>query len=226
MIAITFALEFESAGFRAIQQNRMCVSVWTLGVMGYRSAAALDKLILKNRPDVLVSTGFSGALQPDLPVGTVLLGENFTDCELARSLPIPGNFRVGRIVTSDEILESAAQKSAMGRETGALAVDLESSHLHGVCSRNGVRMVSLRCITDTLEQDLPIPGHVLMDPETGRSDPGTIFRYLFRHPAKAPQFARLVRDARLAQQSLASALNEKVLPALLRRPLSRQVPES
>jgi adenosylhomocysteine nucleosidase len=217
MIALVFALEFESAGFRAVLQNRMCVSVWTLGVMGKGAAAALEKLIRKNRPEVVVSAGFSGALQPEIPVGTVLLGENFTDPELARNLPLPEGFRIGRIVTSDEILETAAEKSALGRESGALAVDLESAHLHAVCSRNGVRMVSIRCISDTAEQDLPIPRHVLMDAQTGRSDPSAIFRYLFRHPSQAPEFARLVRNARLAQQSLAKGLNE-ILPVLLKRP--------
>ncbi|MEI6278863.1 MAG: hypothetical protein WCQ16_05695 [Verrucomicrobiae bacterium] len=216
MIAVVFAMEFESAGFRAVQKSRLCVSVWTLGVMGKRTAASLEKLILENRPEMVISAGLSGALQPDIPVGTVLLGENFTDRELASSLPIPEGFLVGRIVTSDEILETAAKKTALGRESGALAVDMETAHLHAVCTRNGVRMVSIRCITDTMQQDLPIPGHVLMDAETGRTNPGAIFRYLFRHPASVPEFARLVRNARLAQQTLANGLNEKILPPLLK----------
>jgi len=217
MIAIVFALEFESAGFRAVLQNRMCVSVWTLGVMGKRTAPALEKLIQKNRPSIVISAGFSGALQPDIPAGSVLLGENFTDPDLARQIPVPAGIRIGRFVTSDGILESTAQKRALGLESGALAVDLESEHLHDVCSRTGVPMISIRCISDDMEQELPLPGHILMDPETGRPDPGTIFRYLFRHPAKAAEFARLVRSARMAQRALADALNE-ILPALLKRP--------
>lgn len=218
MIAVVFAVEFESAGFRARMEKRMCVSVWTLGVMGKHCAPALDKLIRKHRPEILISAGFSGALQPGLPIGTVLLAENFTDSDLARNLPIPGTFRVGRTVTVAELLETGSQKKALGLETGALAGDLESSHLHSVCLQNGVRMLSIRSISDTIDQDIPIPGNVLLDPETGRADPKAIFHYLFRHPAKAPDFARLLRDARTAQQSLADGIKQ-ILPSLLRRPI-------
>jgi adenosylhomocysteine nucleosidase len=218
MIAIVFALEFESAGFRAVLKNRMCASVWTLGVMGRRVEPALEQMIQRNRPELIVSAGFSGALQPGIPIGTLVLGENFTDRDLARNFPIPDGFRVGRVVTADEILETSAQKMELGSQSGALAVDLESEYLHAVCSRNGVPMVSIRCITDRMEQDLPVPGHVFMDVETGRSDPGAIFRYLFRHPSAAPEFARLVRNARIAQRSLADGLNE-ILPFFLKRPV-------
>lgn len=77
-------------------------------------------------------------------------------------------------------------------------------------------MVSVRTISDILEQDVPLPGNILIDSETGRSDPASIFRYLFRHPAKAAQFAKLVSNARSAQQSLANAL-AVILPLMLRR---------
>ena len=215
MIAAVFALEFESAGFRAAMQSRMCVSVWTLGVMGGRAAQALEKLVHKNRPALVISAGFSGALQPNIPIGTLVLGENFTDSDVARHLILPAGFLVGRIVTADEIVESAAQKMALGLESGALAVDLESAHLHAVCSKLGIPIVSIRCITDAMEQDIPLPRHLLMDPESSRPDPGSIFRYLFRHPAKVPEFASLVRNARAAQAALANGLND-ILPALLR----------
>ncbi|TSA33449.1 MAG: hypothetical protein D4R65_07765 [Verrucomicrobiaceae bacterium] len=165
-----------------------------------------------------MSAGFSGALQPGLPVGTIVLAENFSDPGLLKSLVVPHSFRVGRIFTADDILETAAQKTAIGQATGALAGDLETSHLYEVCIRNSVKMLSVRSISDAIDQSIPIPSSVLLDPESGRANPKAIFQYLFRNPSKAQDFARLLRDAKTAQQTLASGI-QQILPSLLRRPI-------
>jgi len=215
MIATVFALEFESAGYRAIQAPQMCVCVWTLGVTGQRSAPVLKRLLGENRPQVLVSAGFSGALKPEIALGSIIIGENFTDPKILRCLPKDPDFRVGTVVTAETILETSQSKRALGESSRALAVDLESAHLSDVCKSAGIPMLSLRCISDTLEQDLPLPGSVLINPETGKADPSLIFQYLFRHPAKTAQFAKLISSARTAQRSLATALG-KILPVLLK----------
>jgi len=178
----------------------------------------LERLIQAHRPGIIVSAGFSGALQPGLPIGAIVLAENFSDSGLLRTMPLPESFRVGRAITVDDVLETAEQKKAAGRETGALAVDLESSHLQKVCHRSGVPMISIRAISDALDRDIPIPAGVLIDPESGRANPKAIFNYLFRNPSKAQDFARLLRDAKMAQQSLASGI-QQILPSILKRPL-------
>ena len=219
MIATVFALEFESAAFRTVQCRRLCVSIWTLGVTGQRSAAALQRMIEKNRPEIIVSAGFSGALQPDLDVGTIVIGENFSDPKIVGDLRIFPDFRTGLIVTVPEILETSEAKMNLAELSGALAGDLESAHLCQVCCDAGIPMLAIRVISDTREQDLPLPGSVLIDPETGKSDPAAIFYHLFRNPAKAAQFAKLVSDARSAQQSLANTLG-LILPLILKRSMS------
>jgi len=216
MIATVFALEFESAGFRSLQGRRLCASVWTLGVTGERSGAVLRRLIEKTRPEVIVSAGFSGALQPDLALGTIVIGENFSDPRILRTFRNLTGFRTGSILTVPDILETSAVKRSLGKTSGALAVDLESAHLCQACCEAGVPMVSVRTISDTLDQDVPLPGNVLINSRTGRCDPAAIFTYLFQHPGKAAQFAKLVSSARLAQQSLANAL-ASILPLMLKQ---------
>jgi len=216
MIAAVFAMEFESAGFRAAQCRRLRVSIWTLGVTGQRSAAALKRMIESSRPEIIVSAGFSGALQPGLGVGTIVIGENFSDPQIVQALRVFPDYQIGPIITVPDILESSDAKRGTGALSGALAGDLESEHLYQVCCEAGIPMLSVRSISDTAEQDLPLPRSVLINPETGRSDPTAIFQYLFRNPAKSTQFAKLVRDARSAQQSLAIAL-EVILSMLLKR---------
>jgi nucleoside phosphorylase len=216
MIATVFALEFESAEFRAMQRRRLCVSVWTLGVTGQRCAAALQRMIVKNRPEIVVSAGFSGSLQAGLELGTIVIGENFSDPQLVRRVQSMGNFLSGPISTVPEILETSDAKKHLGMSSGALVGDLESAHLYEVCRHAGIPMLSVRTVSDTLEQDMPLPADVLINPKTGRSDPSAIFQYLFRHPTQAAQFAKLVRGARFAQQSLAAAL-ESIIPVVLRQ---------
>jgi adenosylhomocysteine nucleosidase len=217
MIATVFALEFEGASFRAAQGRRLCVSIWTLGVTGARSAAALKRMISQARPELIVSAGFSGALQPGLALGDILIGENFSDPKIVRTLRAATDYQIGQIITAPDILETVAAKKNLGEKSGALAGDLESAHLFHVCGEAGIPMLSVRTISDVLDQDMPVPGSVLINPETGRSEPSAIFRYLFRHPAKAAQFAQLVSGARTAQQSLASALGIIIPTILMRR---------
>lgn len=216
MIAVVFALEFESAGFRAMQSRQLCVETWNLGVTGVRSADALRRMIAINQPEIIVSAGFSGSLSPELQMGAIVIGQNYTDPDLLRLLSVFPQYRTGPIVTAPHILETAAAKNELAAASGALAGDLESEHLYKVCLETGIKMVSVRTISDTLQQDLPVPGDILINPESGKTDPSAIFRYLFTHPAKAAHFARLVTGAKVAQQSLARALAE-ILPALLKR---------
>ncbi len=216
MIATVFALEFESSAFRAVQTPQMCVAVWTLGVAGDRSAAALERLIDQCRPEMIILAGFSGALQAGLGVGTIVIGENYTDSRITGLLPVLPNLRVGPIVTVDAILETVSEKRLLGERTGALAADMETAHIHRICQASGIPMVSIRCISDDLTQDMPVPGHVLINPETARPDPSAVFRHLFRHPEKTAGFAKLVSGARTAQRSLGGALQE-LLPVLLKR---------
>lgn len=217
MIAVVFALEFESAAFRAMQSRQLCVETWNLGVTGVRSADALRRMIAINRPEIIVSSGFSGSLDPELQLGTIVIGQNYTDPEMLRVLSVFPQYRTGSIVTAPCILETSAAKRELATASGgALAGDLETEHLYDVCLEAGIKMVSVRTISDTLEQDLPVPGDILISPDSGKTDPAAIFRYLFAHPAKAAHFARLVTGARVAQQSLATALGE-ILPALLKR---------
>ena len=215
MIATVFAMEFESAGFRAAQCRRLLVSIWTLGITGQRAAAALERMIEGSRPEVIVSAGFSGALQSCLGLGTIVIGENFSDPQIVSSLPASGDFRTGPIVTVPDILETSHDKMSLGESSGALAVDLESAHLYRVCCEAGIPMLSVRTISDTCDQNLPLPGEVLINPETGKPDPAAVFQYIFQHPSKAAQFAKLVSGARAAQQSLARALGT-ILPAILK----------
>ncbi|MDX2082182.1 MAG: hypothetical protein SFU53_15465 [Terrimicrobiaceae bacterium] len=216
MIAIVFALEFEAAEFTADPQRRMRVEVWPLGVTGHRSAHALERRLEIGAPELIVSAGFAGALQANVPVGTIVVGANFTDAGILDALRECPDLLAGDLVTVTSILSSAEAKRRLGEETGALAADMETAHLHDIAKREGIPFLSLRGISDSMEQDLPVPGPVLLNPATSRPDPGALFAHLFRNPKASLGFKKLLSDARLARRQLSEAL-DRILPILLRR---------
>ncbi len=215
MIAIAFALEFESAFFRARHDSRLRVAVWLLGTMGAGAAASLEKKLAQSRPALVVSAGFAGALQPDLKAGDLIIGKNYSDLQIVTQLTLGEEWRMGDILTADAIIERAEDKLRLGVETGCLAGDLETSHLARICSDQNLPMLSVRCISDTAADDMPVPSHTLLNPATGRPEPFQLFRHLIANPTSVPGFNKLLKNAKLAQTRLAQGLDE-LLPQLLR----------
>lgn len=215
MIAIVFALEFESAYFRAHHDSRLKVATWLLGAMGKNTAPVLAKKLEEVRPDLVISAGFAGGLQPQVKIGDLVLGGNYSDESLVGLLNLGADWHVGPILTEFAIIEKMADKRRLGEASGALAGDLETSHLAEVCSSKGIPMLAVRCISDALADDMPVPANVLMNPKDGRPAPMQLFQYLLKNPASVAGFNRLVKNARTAQRQLASGL-EEILPQLLK----------
>ena len=215
MIAIAFALEFESALFRARHDPRLRVAVWLLGTMGAGAAESLKKKLLQNRPALVISAGFAGALQPDLKAGDLIIGKNYSDPKIVAQLTLDQGWRAGDILTEAVIIERAETKRRLGQETGCLAGDLETSHLARICAEQGLPMLSVRCISDTAAEDMPVPSGALLNPATGRPEPFQLFRHLIANPSSVAGFNKLFKNAKLAQTRLANGLDE-LLPQLLR----------
>ena len=215
MIAVVFALEFEAADFVARYGRRLSVDVWILGFTGRRAAEALERRLKDQTPELIVSAGFGGSLQPGYPIGKVVLGTNFTDTRCADVLGGAESLASGAFVTSPDILVSAQQKRALGESTGACVGDMETAHIAEICRARGIPLVAIRSISDTCEEDLPVPGDVLVNPATSRPDPALLFRYLFKHPRAAMGMKKLVENAHCARRTLAVTLQE-ILPRLAR----------
>jgi adenosylhomocysteine nucleosidase len=215
MITIAFALEFESACFRARHDARLRVGVWLLGAMGAGAAASLKRKLEVNMPSLLISAGFAGGLQPGLKVGDLVLGENHSDSRLIGRLSLGDRWHIGGVSTAQAIIERAEDKRRLGKATGCLAGDLETAQLAQICAERALPMLSVRCVSDALEDDLPVPAEVLLNSQTGRPDPLTLFRHMMSHPTCIAGFNQLLKNSRIAQVQLAEGL-EEILPQLLR----------
>ena len=193
MIAIVFALNFESAALR--EPKRLRLAIWNLGVTGKSCADALELRFQHLTPKLIVSAGFAGGLRSDLPVGSLIVGKNYSCPRITQSLREIPNFNFGDFYTVDKVFDFFR-------------------YVNNLCNFYKIPVLSIRCISDVAENDIPIPGDVLISTKTGKPDPLMIFNYLLSHPKRIAAFWRLVKDSQIAQKSLSNGLNS-IIPRLL-----------
>ena len=161
------------------------------------------------RPRVVLSAGYAGALAPDLTVGDLILGGNYSAPSLvavASACLTADAPRVGALSTQFRAVEAASDKAALHRVSGALAVDMETAWIAEVCVAASLPLLSLRVISDAADQDFPVPGRVLYDAVRQRPRYLALPAWLAMHPGQIAPFVRFVRGLGPARRRLTDAL--------------------
>ena len=200
MIAVTFALPQESRDFIHEMHHSGPAGEFLLGNLGVEEIvvahtgvgrAAAEKtvraLLGAYRPRKLFAAGFAGALDPQLKVGDVVERD---------------------VVTRDEPAETPAAKAQLAHETGARAVDMETSAIAAVCAEAGVPMRIVRAISDTAQAPLPIPFAESYDLAAQHPRPLAVLRYVLDRPQSAIALGLFIRDLAKARASLTRRLLE------------------
>jgi adenosylhomocysteine nucleosidase len=169
-------------------------------------------------PSLLISAGFSGALQPGQRVGDLVLASEVID-ETGQAWPlsVPGPLRelltsaypsvkTGRILTTGALVEEPSRKRALGRDSGAVAVDMESAVLARRCHERGLPLVCLRVISDDMDTVLSPQLAALL--RGGQASAGRVAGALLRRPGMVRELWRLAGQTRLAARQLAGPLNQ------------------
>ena len=217
MIVLTFAVPHESHDFRRALRGNPALQNVLLAHTGIGTAAAekcVRALLAEHRPRWLLSAGYAGALDPALAHGELFLATNFTAPELLTRSDV----RRGILTTQQHAAETPEQKAALARDTGAQAVDMETSAIARVCAEHGVPMLSLRAISDTASAHIPVPLTVSYDLARQRPRVGALLAFLVGKPARILPFARFVRGLAPARAALTSAIIQILVcePALTR----------
>jgi nucleoside phosphorylase len=225
MIAITFALPAESSAFlsqlrnksragrNGIQTirgeiNRRPIEVLHTGVGEKVCRQRLEKFIKDQEFDLLISSGFAGALNDELQVGDLLLARNFSTIELSTRQEALSNLpiRVADLSSMPTSIDSRDERNKIARTTGAVAVDMETEFIARVCTARGIPLLSLRVITDTPRQSFPAPAHILFDIAKQRTDLPKLATFFLAHPNRIPRLAQFSRRIANARKTLANAL--------------------
>jgi adenosylhomocysteine nucleosidase len=230
MIAITFALPTESAGLAGKLGNKTqtaCgdsetsvgmldgreVVILHTGVGAKVSAPRIESFLGTLRPKYLIASGFAGAVDEDLDAGDLLLAENFSDAQLLKDAQraLAGrNVRIGRLFTSASLVDSAGERHAAARQTGAIAVDMETAIIAGACAHRSIPMLSLRVISDSLQEPLPAPLEVLFNLNRQRTDYIRLLAHIVTHPATISRLTRFARQISRARDRLTNGLTDVV----------------
>ena len=171
--------------------------------------------VAAERPGLVISCGFAGALDPSLAPGDLVLASSVHDeagesiaasepvlCAARRALDSgePACLAEGELLCMTEVVATAEAKRALVRP-GRLAVDLESAPAAHAARRAGIAWLALRVVLDPLDADLPAFAQA-----TRRSYLAPALRHLLRGPRAAAELAELARRVRTASRSLARAL--------------------
>lgn len=182
--------------------------------LGTKAAArATADVLAIHHPAWVVSAGFAAALADHVRRGHILMADHAADTahrELAVGLKLDPNvlaatkgLHVGRLLTIDRLVHKPAQKRALGQEHAALACDMETWAVAEVCQREKTRFLSIRVISDGLDDRWPPEIETLLDQRSWAGKLGAAAGAMWRRPAWVKDLLRLQEQAELASTRLA-----------------------
>jgi adenosylhomocysteine nucleosidase len=111
------------------------------------------------------------------------------------------------IICADRIATTVVEKKKLRAETGADAVEMESAAIHAVCRERGIPCATVRVISDTANEDLPLDFNALSKPDKNL-DFGKLFLAIAKSPGKIPALMQLQRKTKFAAERLADVLSQ------------------
>jgi adenosylhomocysteine nucleosidase len=203
-------------GIVAGRQVAWCVA----GAGGDAAGRATRLLIDGHRPQLILSPGFAGGLDPALARGTVVYPRrsiNRTEgppIDLAATgqgsvTPAAGNAIRSdalTIVSVDTVVTTAAAKRELAVATGASLVDMETYAVATAARAAGLPCVSIRVISDDASQDLPKEIAALVQPQSGMRRLGAALAGIGRRPRAALDMWQLWEHAVVDGRTLAGAI--------------------
>ena len=201
MVVVTFAVPHESHDLRKADRSPDVIIAHT-GIGTAAAEKCVSALITEHRPHWLLSAGYAGALDPAIAHGELFVATNFTSPELLNR----STARRGILTTLQNAAETPAQKAALARETGAQAVDMETSAIAAVCAAHRVPLLSLRAISDTASAHIPVPLHISYDLKKQRPRIFALLAFLAGNPSRILPFARFVRGLTPARAALTTEI--------------------
>ena len=196
-------------------------------IVGAGNAPALAKQLkaaIAAGADHVISVGVTGALDPDLKVGEIVVGvsvcgegETVIHCDAGwtnrisgplKDSPQVGRFpvRFANFVSTTAPVATVAARSALRASTAADAVDMESFIAASIAGAHGVPFAILRVVLDSSPFDLP-PAALLPFTSSGGNDIEAILGSVARDPWQIPALLKLSSWSEKAMGNLAIALS-------------------
>ena len=194
--------------------------------VGPAAAAVGARRLLAAGARALLSWGLAGGLDPSLEAGTLVLPlevispeggmletsadwrERVCDAIVARHAASRG-----RLLSCPEPLGSTAAKALAFRQTGAVAVDMESFAIAEAASAGRVPFLAVRAIVDAAHDAVPEVALSATRPGEDGLGLARMLIALARTPGELPSLVRLARRYRTASRALSAVAESGALAA-------------
>lgn len=185
--------------------------------MGTKAAArATAEAIKFYQPQWVVSPGFAGGLDDRLRRGHILMADEVVNTS-GQCLPVgmkldaawldaTKGLHVGRLLTVDEIIRQPADRRRLAAEHSAVACDMETFGVAEVCQQQGAKLLSVRIISDAVDDELPPEIEHLLAQKTLASQIGAAAGAVLKRFSAAKDLWQLREDALKASDRLAKFL--------------------
>jgi adenosylhomocysteine nucleosidase len=174
------------------------------GVGWKRAAAAVDAAHHAFPAGAVISTGFCGALDPQLAIGDAVVATCVVGPERRYpALPIQTGSRAstGLVISMDHVVGTAREKRAL-HEKGGSVVEMEAAGVADRAQALGLNFFCARAVTDLATEDMANDFNAVLRPD-GHFDTIGIFRHLWKRPiARLPELIRLRQNCARAAKSL------------------------
>ena len=220
MIVVTFALPTESSAFVRLLKNvrrdgavvrgnvehrTSDICVVHTGVGAAKCEERLRNFLRAETPELLIASGFCGGTTDELHPGDLVIADNASDLSQKARAILPGAV-VGKIHSADRIVDPAVDRYKIGREHGAIAIDMETKTITRLCAERSIPVLALRVISDSPSVPFPAPPNMLFDIEKQRTDFVQLVSYIARNPLSTIRLAEFSKQITMAKSKLADAL--------------------
>ena len=191
------------------------------GVGRQRAEDTTFQVIDHFKPRCLISIGYAGAVQPELNVGDLVIadtiieekenGEYSPDSDWlnrTKNIPCPDGVKVvrGGLLTVDNVIHDPISKQELGKRYSVQAVEMETSAIAKVAEEKNVPLLSLRVISDRLDQELLDSSSFLgSDGEISTLKAGW---YALTHPGCIKSALSLRNQTQIATQTLTRFISD------------------
>jgi nucleoside phosphorylase len=153
---------------------------------------------------LVLTCGFAGGLNPQLKLGDVVFNVQSPESKVQSQLFAAGA-KPATFFCADRIATTVAEKKALRAQTGADVVEMESAAIQAVCAEKQIPCATVRVISDTAEEDLPLDFNALAKPDKSL-DFGKLAWAIAKSPGKIGALMQLQKKTSFAAEQLAKVL--------------------
>jgi adenosylhomocysteine nucleosidase len=165
------------------------------------AASAVDAACQVFQPDAVISTGFCGALDPQLRVADVVVGTSVVAADRRyEALPVSSEapHHSGVVCSIDHVAQTAEEKRRL-RAGGGMVVEMEAAGVAARAEARGLPFYCVRVVTDLAGETMANDFNAALRAD-GHFDTMIVLTETLRRP-----FARLPELYRLRQRSVRAA---------------------